>query len=341
MIMSEERRETALVPNEERRAVAGEGRWVPREAKPHSDWKLMRVIAGHTGWVRSLAVDVTNKWFASGAADRTIKIWDVASGTLKVTLTGHIGTVRGLAVSARHPYLFSVGDDKMVKCWDLEQNKVVRHFHGHLSGVYAVGMHPTLDVLVTAGRDATARVWDLRSRQTLHVLSGHKQSISSLLMNECKPQVITASMDATIRLWDMVAGKTLSVLTHHKRSVRALVAHPTEYAFASASSDHLKEWKLPEGIFLQNLDGHHSIINSLALNQDGVLVSGGDDGSLQFWDWHSGTPFQRIQSQPQSGSLDCEAAIYCSVFDQTGLRLITGEGDKSIKMWREVSESEE
>jgi WD40 repeat protein len=56
----------------------------------------------------------------------TIKIWDLASGTLRLTLTGHISTVRGLAVSPRHPYLFSVGEDKQVKNWDLETNKVCK-----------------------------------------------------------------------------------------------------------------------------------------------------------------------------------------------------------------------
>jgi len=130
----------------------------------HAPWKLMRVISGHLGWVRSVAVEPSNEWFATGAADRTIKIWDLASGTLKLTLTGHINTVRGLAVSSRHPYLFSAAEDKMVKCWDLEYNKVIRHYHGHLSGVYCLSLHPTIDVLVTGGRDSTARVWDMRTK---------------------------------------------------------------------------------------------------------------------------------------------------------------------------------
>lgn len=95
----------------------------------HAPWKLQRVISGHLGWVRALAVEPNNQWFASGAGDRTIKIWDLASGRLRLTLTGHISTVRGLAVSPRHPYLFSCGEDKMVKCWDLETNKVVSELH--------------------------------------------------------------------------------------------------------------------------------------------------------------------------------------------------------------------
>ena len=99
---------------------------LPIKPEWHAPWKLMRVISGHLGWVRALAVEPENKWFASGAGDRTIKIWDLATGNLRLTLTGHISTVRGLAVSPRHPYLFSCGEDKMVKCWDLETNKVIR-----------------------------------------------------------------------------------------------------------------------------------------------------------------------------------------------------------------------
>lgn len=86
-----------------------------RTIKPtyHPPWKLMRVISGHLGWVRSVAVEPGNKWFATGAGDRVIKIWDLASGELRLSLTGHISTVRGLAVSSRHPYLFSCGEDKV------------------------------------------------------------------------------------------------------------------------------------------------------------------------------------------------------------------------------------
>jgi WD40 repeat protein len=124
----------------------------------HAPWKLKSVLSGHTGWVRAIAVDPSNEWFASGAGDRIIKVWDLASGVLKVSLTGHVATVRGLAISDRHPYMFSAGEDKQIKCWDLEYNKVIRHYHGHLSGIYSLKLHPTLDLLVSGGRDSTARV---------------------------------------------------------------------------------------------------------------------------------------------------------------------------------------
>lgn len=249
-----------------------------QQPKPewHPPWKLMRVISGHLGWVRSLAVEPGNAWFASGAGDRTIKIWDLATGSLRLTLTGHISTVRGLAVSDRHPYLFSCGEDKMVKCWDLETNKVIRHYHGHLSGVYTLALHPTLDVLVTGGRDGAARVWDMRTRSNIHVLSGHTQTVSDLKCQEADPQVITASLDSTVRLWDLAAGKTMGTLTHHKKGVRALATHPAEFTFASGSAGSIKQWKCPEGAFMQNFEGHNAIINTMSVNQNNVFFSGGE-----------------------------------------------------------------
>ncbi|KAK6594172.1 pre-mRNA splicing factor prp46 [Botrytis cinerea] len=297
------------------------------QAKPewHAPWKLMRVISGHLGWVRALAVEPENRWFASGAGDRTIKIWDLATGGLKLTLTGHISTVRGLAVSPRHPYLFSCGEDKMVKCWDLETNKVIRHYHGHLSGVYTLALHPTLDVLVTGGRDGVARVWDMRTRSNIHVLSGHKGTVSDLKCQEADPQVITSSLDSTVRLWDLAAGK----------SVRALAIHPKEFTFASGSAGSIKQWKCPEGAFMQNFDGQNAIINTLSVNEDNVLFSGGDNGSMAFWDWKTGHRYQALDSIAQPGSLDAEAGIFTSLFDKTGLRLITGEADKTIKVWKQ------
>lgn len=319
---------------------------IPRKApvmpKPqwHAPWKLARVISGHTGWVRCLAIDPANEWFASGSTDRLIKIWDLAKGTLKLTLTGHISPVRGLAISSRQPYLFSCGEDKMVKCWDLEYNKVIRHYHGHLSAVYAIALHPDIDILVTGGRDKVGRLWDMRTKAQIHSLSGHDDTIASIQSQTADPQVITGSHDSTIRLWDIVAGKTMVTLTHHKKSVRALQFHPTYNMFVSGAPDNIKQWLCPEGQFSQNLSGHNSV-NCLAVNEDDVLVSGGNDGSLFFWDWKTGYNFQKIKSIPQPGSMESDNALFACTFDKSGSRFITGECDKTIKMYKVDEEATE
>ena len=110
-------------------------------------------------------------------------------------------------------------------------------------------------------------------------------------------------------------------LTNHKKSVRALTLHPTQYTFASAAPDNIKQWKFPDGNFscldstvyciqysvlasnskrllgnfIQNISGHNSILNAIAVNSDGVCVSGADNGSMQWFDWRTGYNFQRDQ----------------------------------------------
>ncbi|KAI3959012.1 hypothetical protein MKX01_023688 [Papaver californicum] len=286
----------------------------------HAPWKKYRVIIGNLGWVRSIPLDPSNSWFFTGSAYRTIKLWDAATGRLKFTLTGHTGQVRGLAVSTHHPYMFSAGDDKQVKCWDLEQNKVIRSYHGHLSGVYCLPLHPTIDILLTGGR-----IWDVRTSKQIYALSGHGDTRCLVLTRLTDPQVITGSHDTTIKFWDLRNdGKTMGTLT-----IRNL--------FVSAGADNnLKKFRLPGGEFCLNmLSQQNAIVNAVAVNEEGMMATGGDNGSfLWFWDWKSGHSFQQSQTTVQPGSLDCEAGIYALSYDTTGSRLVTCEADKTIKMWK-------
>ncbi|GMI55829.1 hypothetical protein ScalyP_jg7389 [Parmales sp. scaly parma] len=313
----------------------------------HPSWKIHSVISGHLGWVRSVAFDPGNEFFVTGSADRTIKVWDFAKASvaapdaLKLTLTGHINAVRGLAISPRHPYMFSCGEDKMVKCWDLEYNKVIRQYHGHLSGVFCLKLHPTLDILITGGRDACARVWDMRTKEQIHCLGGHEGTVASILTNGVDPQVVTGGHDSKVKLWDLAAGKVMTTLTHHKKSVRALASHPSEFSFMSAGADNIKKWQGKDGRFIQNFPGHNAVVNAMTCNADGVLVSGGDDGSMRFWDYKTGYQFQAAETVVQPGSLEAEKGIYALAFDETGTRLVTCEADKTIKIWSEDKEASE
>lgn len=67
----------AVVPTNTQTTVAiPQKKVAPQMVKPkwHAPWKLYRVISGHLGWVRSCAVEPGNEWFATGSADRVIKV---------------------------------------------------------------------------------------------------------------------------------------------------------------------------------------------------------------------------------------------------------------------------
>jgi pleiotropic regulator 1 len=310
--------------------------WEDEKPEWHAPWKLKAVITGgHLGWVRTITVDPTNSWFATGAADRTIKIWDLAARKLKLTLTGHVAGVRSLVASERHPYLFSSGEDRQVFCWDLESNKAIRHYFGHNAGVYSLALHPELDLLVSGSRDRSVKVWDLRSRAAVHTWHNHTATVHSVAAQASEPQIISGSADKTIRLWDLVAGKTRTTLTNHSKGVRDILLHPTENTMATAGADNIKRWKFPDGNFINNFEHKAGTIQALAINNDNVMVSSSDSGTLQFWDWKTSHCFHRTDTIAQPGSVASEAGIFDLSFDKTGSRLFTCEADKTIKMWAE------
>ena len=71
------------------------------------------------------------------------------------------------------------------------------------------------------------------------------------------------------------------------------------------------------------------------------MVSGGDNGSLHFWDYETGYCFQKSATIVQPGSLDAEAGVFAAAFDLSGSRLLTCEADKTIKIWQENPQSTE
>ncbi|KAI5953179.1 PRP46 [Candida jiufengensis] len=309
-------------------------------------WKLLRTLAGaHQGWVRAIAMDeVTNKWFATGSADSTIKLWDLATSQLKTTLTGHIMGVRSLSLSKKFPYLFSGAEDKTLRCWDLERSNQIegcqiKNFYGHVGGIYSLALNENLDILLSGGRDAVVRIWDINTSTEIAQLQGHTDDISSIIVNDFDPQVITSSMDGTIRLWDLRNLKTELCITQHSKSIRSMCKHPQETTFISGDSNgDIKQWVLPQGDLLNNFENsltdqkENKIINSLCINPiTNTLFSGYDNGEMKFYDYISGTIVQQGFTPSLLGYEG--SGIYASTFDMSGLRLITCEGDKSIKIW--------
>lgn len=109
-----------------------EQRW--KRATPTSTW-----FKGHTDSVYCLQFD--QRKIISGSRDRTIRIWDVASGQQTKVLTGHQGSVLCLRYDDKH--LITGSSDSTIFVWDLigdpvtgqGQGEVLKRLVGHSMGV--------------------------------------------------------------------------------------------------------------------------------------------------------------------------------------------------------------
>ena len=53
----------------------------------------------------------------------------------------------------------------------------------------------------------------------------------------------------------------------------------------------------------QSLPGHNAILNAVAVNAEGVMVSGDNNGRMYFWDWRTGYNFQKLGAPVQPGEM--------------------------------------
>jgi WD40 repeat protein len=78
----------------------------------------VRAIRGHTDEVAALCFNPDGRRLATASHDRTVKLWDAATGQEILTLKGHAGEVAALAFSRDGLHLASAGMDHMIRIWD-------------------------------------------------------------------------------------------------------------------------------------------------------------------------------------------------------------------------------
>jgi WD40 repeat protein len=124
------------------------------------------VDAGHIDEVLSVAFSPDWRTLASGSADETIKLWDIASGLELRTLTGHSDHVSSVAVSPDGRTLAS-GGHKTIKLFDVASGRELRNLAGHTNWANSVAFSPDEQFVVSASDDGSIRIWTLASGEEL------------------------------------------------------------------------------------------------------------------------------------------------------------------------------
>jgi WD40 repeat protein len=118
-------------------------------------------LEGHTGSINVLCL-APNGRLASGSWDKTIRLWDVATGAETARLEGHSSAVLALCLLP-DGRIASGSDDNTIRLWDVATGAEAARLVGHTRKVTALCL--LADGRIASGSwDKTIRLWDLSTR---------------------------------------------------------------------------------------------------------------------------------------------------------------------------------
>jgi hypothetical protein len=158
-------------------------------------------LEGHQDWVSSIRYSPDGKTIASGSADKTIKLWDAATGKLLHTLQGHQAEVSSISYSPDGKTIASGSNDKTIKLWDAATDKLLRTLQGHQDWVWSISYSPDGKTIASGSADKTIMLWDAATGKLLHTLQGHQDVVSSISYSPDGKTIASGSWDKTIKLW--------------------------------------------------------------------------------------------------------------------------------------------
>jgi serine/threonine protein kinase len=189
-----------------------------RFATASHDWKVtlwdarqasapLQVLDGHENSVQSLAYSPQRLLLASGSADRTVRVWDLDTLTLKRSYSGPRDFVTSVAFSQSGKLLAAGSLDGRIQIWSVLSQRRLRSLSGHRGRVADIAFSPSGDQLASAGEDGTVRLWDLQRGRIVRALTGHVGGATAVAFAPDGQHLVSAGVDGRLRLWAIPLGQ--------------------------------------------------------------------------------------------------------------------------------------
>jgi WD40 repeat protein len=234
--------------------------------------------------VNEMAFSPDGQLLATASADRTARIWEVASGQERTRVT-HGKAVRGVAFSPDGQLLATASADRTARIWEVasgqERTRVT-----HDNAVRRAAFSPDGQLLATASADRTARTWEVASGQERTRFTHSAWEWTTALSPDGR-LLATTNGFWTARIWEVASGQERTRVTHGKK-VRGAAFSPDGQLLATIGANRkVRIWEVASGREHTRFTYDPGVWH-VAFSPDGQLFATSLDRMVRIWEVTSG-----------------------------------------------------
>ncbi len=218
----------------------------------HEDRVTLR---GQDREARQLAYSPDGKTLASVHMGGRVRLWDLATGELRLTLSpeqragwdASLSGVSGVAFSPDGVLVAGPGPDGHLGIWNARTGALLRHFLVSAGGTPTVAFSPDGQTIVTGSVSRKVRIWDATGKKPdvgaygplLRLFENAHDGTVERVVVSADGRRVASTGGGTIKLWGVEAGKLHATLPSPNVQVFAMAFSPDGKTLASGGSDRL------------------------------------------------------------------------------------------------------